>query len=155
MIAFDRGDDRFNYRVGGLAIADGRILLQTATRIDFWVLPGGRAELGESAAETLRREMREELGLDVDVGRLLWVMENFFTLDGRRYHEIGFYFAMAVPPVQRAGHEWPAMDGGDCVFRWHPLDALDDLTILPSVLSTAVRSLPSVTTHIVHVDPAT
>ena len=38
----------------------------------------------ESAGAALRREMREELGVHVTVGRLLWLVENFFTFEGAR-----------------------------------------------------------------------
>jgi 8-oxo-dGTP diphosphatase len=34
----------------------------------LWEFPGGRAEAGESDEEALRREMRERLGVDIDVG---------------------------------------------------------------------------------------
>lgn len=154
MITFDQDESRFNYRVGGLAVEAGRVLLQTADDIDFWVLPGGRAEFGESAADTLRREMREELGLDVDIGRLLWIVENFFTFDARRYHEVGFYFAMTVPPTFETRDEFRAVDGGTVYFRWHPLATIDCLTIKPSVLVAKLSSPLGATEHIVHVDAA-
>ena len=41
-----------------------------------WSLPGGKLEDGESIAEALVREMKEETGLDVEPGRLLYVCEN-------------------------------------------------------------------------------
>ncbi|HKV58574.1 MAG TPA: NUDIX domain-containing protein, partial [Ktedonobacteraceae bacterium] len=74
MITFDRGNLRFSYRVTGVAIRDGKVLLQKPVEGGFCFLPGGRAELQESAGETLRREMQEELHVDVTVGRLLWVV---------------------------------------------------------------------------------
>jgi 8-oxo-dGTP pyrophosphatase MutT (NUDIX family) len=46
----------------------------------FWALPGGRAEMGEVAEHTIRREMREEMSTDVVVIRLLWLVENFFDM---------------------------------------------------------------------------
>ena len=52
----------FNYRVAGIALSEGRLLLHTSDRDDFWSLPGGRCEFGETSAEALVREMREELG---------------------------------------------------------------------------------------------
>jgi ADP-ribose pyrophosphatase YjhB (NUDIX family) len=53
-----------------------------------WSLPGGQLELGESLAEGVRREVREETGLDVDVGALLEVFDRVHRDDaGRiRYH---------------------------------------------------------------------
>jgi 8-oxo-dGTP pyrophosphatase MutT (NUDIX family) len=79
MIRVDKGDARFNYRVAGVAVHDDSVLLHKADGDDFWAFPGGRAELGERAEQTLLREMREEIGVAVEVGRLLWDVENFFT----------------------------------------------------------------------------
>jgi 8-oxo-dGTP pyrophosphatase MutT (NUDIX family) len=45
--------------------ARGRIVLQRRADNDLWALPGGAMELGESLAETVVREVREETGLDV------------------------------------------------------------------------------------------
>lgn len=41
-----------------------------------WSLPGGKVEPGETLAGALVREMREETGLDVEVGRLLYVCDH-------------------------------------------------------------------------------
>jgi ADP-ribose pyrophosphatase YjhB (NUDIX family) len=76
MISFDSGGNRFNFRAAGVAArpSDGRFLLHRTVRDPFWTLPGGRCELGETGAEALAREMREELGVAVQVGRLLFVL---------------------------------------------------------------------------------
>ncbi len=80
LIRFDEGERRFQCRVVGIALDDGRVLLHHADWEDFWTLPGGRAELGEALADGLRREMQEELDTVVEVERLLWVVENLFHL---------------------------------------------------------------------------
>ena len=92
MIRFDNGDSRFNYRVVGVAVHENSVLLHQAEGDDFWTFPGGRAELGEPAQQTLIREMREEIGAEVEVVRLLWFVENLFTYADRHYHEIALYF---------------------------------------------------------------
>src|SRR3972149_1738715 len=79
MITFDEGKLRFVYRVAGVAIDKGRVLLETVGGQDFWFLPGGRGEFLEPSKETLRREIIEEIGARVKVVRLLWVVENFFS----------------------------------------------------------------------------
>src|SRR5487761_2155079 len=62
----------------GVAIVDEnlRILLVEPTYKDTWEVPGGMVELDESPRQGARRECLEELGLDVEIGRLLvidWV----------------------------------------------------------------------------------
>ena len=51
----------------------GKILLVDPDYKDFWDLPGGMSEANESLTDTAIRELNEELGLDIGVGRLLVV----------------------------------------------------------------------------------
>jgi 8-oxo-dGTP pyrophosphatase MutT (NUDIX family) len=53
--------------------ARGRVLLQRRRDNGLWGFPGGLLELGESASDTLRREFREEVGLEVEPRRLVGV----------------------------------------------------------------------------------
>ncbi len=64
-------------RVTGIVIEDDQILLlnQDTEGLRTWSLPGGKVEDGESLAQALMREMREEIGAIVDVGRLLYVCD--------------------------------------------------------------------------------
>src|SRR5689334_5027378 len=63
----------FRVAVFGIIIEEGRVLLCRRRDIGWWNLPGGGMELGETVDEALRREMLEETGLDVEVGRLVGV----------------------------------------------------------------------------------
>jgi 8-oxo-dGTP pyrophosphatase MutT (NUDIX family) len=53
--------------------ASGQLLLVKPTYRDHWSIPGGVIEEGESPQEGCRREVREELGVDLPIGRLLVV----------------------------------------------------------------------------------
>ncbi len=63
-------------RVVAAVIRRGGAILITrrhdqAERGGQWEFPGGKVEEGESEAEALRRELREELGCEIEIGRLL------------------------------------------------------------------------------------
>lgn len=102
-IRLNAGGRRFNYRIAGLGFRDGHVLVHRAVHEPFWTFPGGRAEIGETSEETLKREMVEELGVEVTVHRLLWIVENFFHYEQRDWHELGFYYLMDIPPEFPSG----------------------------------------------------
>src|SRR5437667_4724354 len=64
------------FRIGVFALIfnhEKHILLGHRRDIDWWNLPGGGMEFGETVDEALCREVREETGLEVNVGRLVGV----------------------------------------------------------------------------------
>jgi 8-oxo-dGTP pyrophosphatase MutT (NUDIX family) len=70
--------DQLRKRVSAVIIEHGRILLIRRVKPDreYFVLPGGGADEGESVEEALRREVKEELCLDVKKCTLLFSIEN-------------------------------------------------------------------------------
>jgi 8-oxo-dGTP pyrophosphatase MutT (NUDIX family) len=58
----------------GVVVDDqGRILLHRRADTGFWALPGGAMDLGESIAQTIVREVKEETGLDIEPVRLVGI----------------------------------------------------------------------------------
>ena len=161
MIQFDEGNLRFVYRVVGVAIDNSRVLLAQVEGQDFWFLPGGRGELGEPARDTLVREMREEINAEIRVGRLLWVVENFFTGDSlmmqnnKDFHELGLYFLMEFTgdlPIAGLNEYRAEDDGFKIIYKWHNLDETGDTLIYPSFLREGLKKIPDNTEHIFHRD---
>jgi 8-oxo-dGTP pyrophosphatase MutT (NUDIX family) len=58
----------------------------------FYRPPGGRIEFGEPSVAALRREIREELGSEIENPRLLGVLESLFVSNGRQGHEVMFVY---------------------------------------------------------------
>ncbi len=111
----------------GVAISGGRMLLCRAKGAGTTYLPGGHIELGETGREALVREMKEETGLDVSVGRFLGVVENSFLQKGKRHSEINLVYEMAILPGQVevvAAEDW-------IEFEWRDLADLDSANLLP------------------------
>lgn len=157
MVAFDKDKARFNFRVAGVAIHNGHILLDRNSRNSYWVLPGGHPEMMEPMEEALRREVFEEIGADVEVVRLLWVMENFFYKN-KDIHELSFYFLMELfpdsPLLRSHGPFYGKEHTYTLTFQWFPLNEhlLRELPLYPSYLAAALVNIPHKPEHIVFHD---
>ncbi|MBI1874023.1 MAG: NUDIX hydrolase [Acidobacteria bacterium] len=77
--------------VGGVILMDDKVVL-IKRRFDplagQWSLPGGRLEIGETLEAGVAREMLEETGLEVEVGRVVDVFDRIMLDEARRvrYH---------------------------------------------------------------------
>jgi ADP-ribose pyrophosphatase YjhB (NUDIX family) len=63
---------------GAAIVRDGRLLLvkrRRAPEAGHWSLPGGKVDFGESVADAVKREIREEVGLEIELLRPLGVAE--------------------------------------------------------------------------------
>jgi 8-oxo-dGTP diphosphatase len=64
---------QFRIAVFALLFDEHRVLLIHRRDIDWWSLPGGGMELGETVEDVVKREVLEETGLDVEVEQLVGV----------------------------------------------------------------------------------
>jgi ADP-ribose pyrophosphatase YjhB (NUDIX family) len=84
-----------------------------------WRPPGGGIEPGERASAALRRELMEELGLQISQPRLLAVIENIYDHHGTPGHEIVFAFEAEFTDAGAYTREaFDFHDGMPCQARW-------------------------------------
>ncbi|GLC31214.1 NUDIX hydrolase [Clostridium omnivorum] len=62
--------------VGGLVENDDGKILMVKDPVRGWEIPGGQVEVGETITDAFRREVKEETGIDIEVGNLISVSSN-------------------------------------------------------------------------------
>jgi 8-oxo-dGTP diphosphatase len=111
-------------------VDDGRLLLVrrlNAPREGLWAVPGGKVEFGETLAESARREVKEETGLEVEIGEVIWVGETLGPGDPPAWHYVLVDFMGTVV----GGH----LEAGDdaAEVAWFSLTDARDLPLTPTM----------------------
>lgn len=125
--------------MGALIIEGDRILLVERGREplkDYWSLPGGVVEAGERLEEALRREVREETGLEVEILSLLEIFERII-LDAAGLPE--YHYVLMDYLCRPAGGELCAADDASRV-AWFTRPELADLKITEGTLPVIMKA---------------
>ena len=86
-----RGIDYIGVGVGAIMVNErGELFLarrgpQAKNERGLWEFPGGSVEFGERLADALRREIREEYGVEIEVGELLDVVDHILPGEGQHW----------------------------------------------------------------------
>jgi len=104
--------ERPTVRVAGLLVKDQRLLLVRQQRggEDYWLLPGGGVEFGESLSAALEREVLEELGLTTAAGIPLALVESV-SPDMKSYAKHVLHVILELETT--AGQSAPRLVSGD------------------------------------------
>ncbi|EKD59042.1 MAG: MutT/NUDIX family protein [uncultured bacterium] len=123
------------HRVRAVIEKDGKLLLikRVKSAGTHWVFPGGGVEDGESHEQALIRECKEELGVDVSVGKL--VFENIFEME-KIGQQKEFFYACKIVGGKLGSGEGPEFQSdstyeGTHELEWIEISRLSEFNIKP------------------------
>jgi 8-oxo-dGTP diphosphatase len=132
-------------RVSAILMWQGRILLcrQEKPGKEYWLLPGGGVDAGETLVEALRRELREELGVTADVqfeGPVALVDSIAPKSLRSRKHVVHIIFAADLS--HRSLHDVETRDAAVKGARLFSTDELADVVVHPPIKRFLARRQP-------------
>jgi 8-oxo-dGTP diphosphatase len=116
-------------RAAGILIHEGELLLVRHEKGDhsYWLLPGGGVDFGETVENGLKREFQEEVGLEIEVGRLVMVHDSIPPDQHRQVLNL-YFLVRCHNPVLKVTQD-RVLKGA----QFHPLSVLNSLTVYPNV----------------------
>jgi ADP-ribose pyrophosphatase len=146
----------FSYRIAGVLIRDGKILIHHALGDTAYSLPGGHVAFGETSHESLVREFKEEMGADISIERLLWIQENFWKWGVNDCHQICLYYLIKLCdetqiPLDGTFSYQPQLEKEKykLEFTWIELEKLKDMEFYPPFAKEKVLNLSDNIEHFI------
>jgi len=106
---------------------------------------GGGIEFGEKSEDAVRRELKEEINVDVEAIRYLGTLENIFVFNGNSYHEIVLIYDGTLTEsglYDQAVITGKEANGDDIRAMWKSLDEFEseNLILYPNGLLNLLRT---------------
>jgi len=106
----------------------------------------------ETYEKAIKREFKEELNIKIEVGRLLWVLENYFEYQNEKIHSIEFYFLITPLDSEeklsseeffgKEEHFYHEKYGQlKLIFKWFSLNELAEIDLRPKILKQELKSI--------------
>ena len=131
-------------RASGLCIHDNKILLIHRINLEKWkgdqeyyVIPGGGVEDGESVEDAVIREMKEETDVDVTLGELFYELEDLDPQGKKiKYYAYFCKYSGGEPKLREDSEEAKEMKEGIHFYKpiWVALSELKNIVLYPTPL---------------------
>lgn len=141
-LSIDIEDYKLNIRAAAIIIHENKILLHKDLRTDYYALVGGRVKLGETSEETIKREIKEEMGKDIDIKGYIATIENFFNAENKKYHEIIFvYNAEFIDKKDKENIDTIKNIEGEeyLMYEWIDINKIDQYDVRPKTIKEVLK----------------
>lgn len=142
---------KLNVRTTGVFLNDGKILVHKSNKNDHYALPGGRVKVREDSITALKREVLEELDLEIENTSFIGAVENFFNVPEAKFHEYmwmikgDFKDKSIYDKKIIIGHEQEK----ELIFEWVDIDKLKDLDFKPMEVIPYLKNIDGKVHHVI------
>lgn len=141
-LTIDVEEFKLNVRAAGVIIHNGKVLAHRNINSNHYALIGGRVKIGEDSSNTIKREIKEELGKDIEITGYIATIENFFEMKGSKYHEILFIHKAEFTEEedQKIECTMKNIEGKEYLqYEWLDLRKIDEYPLLPIVVKDILK----------------
>ena len=138
--------EEFHGRTCGIIKQENKFLIMRVNKTSYFHIPGGHIEIGEDSKEAIIREIKEEIGCDVQEANLFLKefsqndiiinQENFWIRNNRKCHGIEFYYIIKPKQqLQMIDCEKVEIDKGEeklLELKWVTSEELKDIDLRPT-----------------------
>lgn len=139
-VDFKRDDFRFNARASAVIYNKdlSKVLLFIIEGKDFYMLPGGRIEELEESINTIKREIKEELGWDNIVFEFLALSEEFINDIGYNNHQLNIIYK-GIYNEEIKETKFKGLEGDWLTFEWVDVKNIDTYKIFPNDIKNIIK----------------
>ena len=141
-ITIDVEDYKLNVRSACIIKHNNKILVHKNINSDHYCLIGGRVAIGENSEQTIKREVKEEIGKEIEIKGYIGTIENFFEMKGSKYHEYMFIYQAEFKEEKdkKIETELRNVEGKEYLkYYWIDLDKIEKYPILPKVVKDILK----------------
>ena len=132
-LTLDVGEYKLNIRAAVVITHNGKVLAHRNLNKGHYALIGGRVEIGEDSEKTVKREVMEELGKEIEITGYVSTIE---------YHEILFIHKgeFVDEDDKKIEHTLKNLEGKDYLqYEWLELDKIEEYPLLPQAAKQVLK----------------
>ena len=107
----------------------------------FYRCLGGGIEFLEKSEEALKREFLEEINVDITVKDFLGILENIFTYQGKKAHELVLFYSIEISDENYQEEYKVIDDHGETIAKWIDINEFNGMENVQITLKNVIKSI--------------
>lgn len=140
-IKYKENNYQFHYRTSGIIYNKDKtkILFFKSSNREFYMLPGGKVNELESSETALKREIKEETGLEIEIKNFKAFCEVIVKDKDKTYQQVDTVYE-GIYSKDIENNEFCGLEGNWCLFKWIDINDIDNILIEPKNIKNILKN---------------